>query len=88
MGNDFMPRGGGFAVRMRELDTWNRAVFSQEMIYPSDRIELFVRPDARVAGRNPAFRRNRGGLGDDQARSPHGARTQMHQMPVRLHAIH
>ena len=80
-------RGGCLATRMRNLDSRHRAVRFDETIDARNRFNVFVRPDARVAWRDAAFRRNRRGLGDDQSRAAQGARTQMHQMPVGGHAV-
>ena len=81
------PRGGGFAAGVCDLNSGHGAVFLKEATDTRDRFDVFVRPDAGVAGGDAALGRNSGGFRHDQARSAHGAGTQMHQMPIGRHSV-
>ena len=50
-------------------------------------LDRFLAPETRAARCDAAFRRNRRGLDDDEARAPDRARTEMNEMPVVRHAV-
>lgn len=73
MGAAFPGAGGrGFAAGVGDLNGRHGAVFFDEAVDAGDRLDVFVVPDAGVAGGDAALGRNGGGLGDDQARAAHG----------------
>jgi hypothetical protein len=49
-------RGGGFAARVRDLNPRHRPMLFQKTIDAGHRLDVLVRPDAGITGRDAAFR--------------------------------
>ena len=79
-----LPRqvGARLAAGVGQLDPRHRALALDEAGDARQRFDVLVLPDAEVAGADAPFGRHRAGLGHHQARAPHGAGAQVHEMPV------
>jgi len=67
---------------MGDLDARHSAVLLDNLYYPAQRLDVFVAPDADVKGGDAPERLHGGGLGDNQSRAAHSARTQVYHLPV------
>ena len=79
--------GAGLAAGVRQLDAGDRALLVDEMRGAGERLEMPVAPDTQVLWGDAAFRRDRGGFGEDQAGAADGAAGEMHEVPVVRHAL-
>src|ERR1700735_3842234 len=80
-GNAGLPAG------VSDLHAGNGAVLLQEAGDPGESRHMVVEVDAAIRRADTAFRRHRRRFDDDQAGPAHGARAEMHEMPVGGKAI-
>src|SRR5512143_3301911 len=70
-----------------ELDSGNRSLFEDEFGDRDKCLSVSVRPDTTIIRADPALATDRSRLHHDEGCAAHGTAPQVHQVPVRGHAV-